>query len=68
MDWTEKEDTMCLTCGCMKPHDEHGSEDHLTIEDLEKSAAVDSMGLDEALANLVKTVDVAKGETEHQHG
>lgn len=58
---------MCLTCGCMLPHDPHGSQDHLTIEDLEKSARVDSMSLDDAIKNLVKTVDVAKKEAAHQH-
>jgi hypothetical protein len=26
------------------------------------------VSLDEAVANLVKTVDVAKAETEHHHG
>ena len=58
---------MCLTCGCMKPHDNHGNLDYLTIEDLEKSAKADNMSLDEAVQNLVKTVEVAKKETEHQH-
>ena len=58
---------MCLTCGCMLPHDEHGSRDHLTIEDLEASASVDSMGLDEAVRNLIATVEIAKGETDHEH-
>lgn len=58
---------MCLTCGCMKPHDDHGKPDYLTIDELEKSAKLDNMSLDEAVANLVKTVEVAKQETEHQH-
>jgi hypothetical protein len=44
---------MCLTCGCMLPHDDHGNPDYLTIEDLETSAAADSMGLDQAVRNLV---------------
>ena len=58
---------MCLTCGCMLPHDDHGNPDYLTIEDLEASAAPDSMGLDEAVHNLLATVEVAKGETDHEH-
>ena len=49
------------------PHDDHGNPNYLTIEDLEKSAKADDMGLDEAVANLVKTVEVAKQEPEHQH-
>jgi hypothetical protein len=58
---------MCLTCGCMLPHEDHGDPDHLTIEDLEASAAIDTMGLDEAVRNLVATVEVAKAETDHEH-
>jgi len=51
----------------MLPHDAHGNPDYLTIEDLEKSAKADNMALDEAVSNLVKTVEVAKEEPEHQH-
>lgn len=58
---------MCLTCGCMLPHDDHGNPDYLTIKDLELSAGVDSMRLDEAVKNLVATVEVAKQEAEHDH-
>jgi hypothetical protein len=58
---------MCLTCGCLLPHDDHGKPDYLTIEGLEKSAKVDQLTLDEAINNLVKTVEVAKREGEHEH-
>jgi len=58
---------MCLTCGCMLPHDRHGSQDHLIIEDLEKSARVDNMTLDKAVENLLLTIDVAKHEKGHHH-
>lgn len=58
---------MRLTCGCMLPHDRHGGQNHLIIEELERSARVDNMSLDEAVKNLIKTVDVAKREKEHHH-
>jgi hypothetical protein len=58
---------MCLTCGCGLPHDNHGNPDYLTIEPLEKSAKLDNLSLDEAVANLVATVENAKKETEHDH-
>jgi hypothetical protein len=58
---------MCLTCGYMLPHDDHGNPDYLTIEDLEKSAKADNMSLNEAVSNLVKTLEVSKEEPEHQH-
>ena len=51
----------------MLPHDNHGNLDYLTIEDLEKSANADAISLDEAVANLTKTVEVAKSEAEHEH-
>jgi hypothetical protein len=51
----------------MLPHDNHGNPDYLTIETLETSARADKMSLEEAVSNLVKTVEVAKKETERQH-
>jgi hypothetical protein len=58
---------MCLTCGCMLPHDNHGNPDYLTIEPLEKSAKIDNFSLDEAMKNLVATVEIAKKESGHDH-
>lgn len=59
---------MCLTCGCLLPHEDHGKADYLTIEDLEKSAAIDGYDLNHAVENLIATVAKAKRETEHNHG
>jgi hypothetical protein len=58
---------MCLTCGCLLPHEDHGKADYLTIEGLEKSAQLDSLALDEAVQTLIKTVEVAKNEPGHHH-
>jgi hypothetical protein len=58
---------MCLTCGCKLPHDDHGKPEYITIEDLEASAKVDGLTLEEAVTNLAETVTVAKQEPEHQH-
>ena len=58
---------MCLTCGCMLPHEDHGKDEYLTIEDLERSAKVDGYDLDQAVENLVATVTRAKQEKEHDH-
>jgi len=52
----------------MRPHDDMGNPDNLVIEDLEKSAAASNVSLDQAVQNLIETVEVAKAETEHQHG
>jgi hypothetical protein len=57
---------MCLTCGCMRPHEDHGNPARLTIEDLERSAAADGLTLDEAVHSLRMTVEIAKQETDHR--
>jgi hypothetical protein len=51
----------------MLPHEDHGNADYLTIEDLEKSAKLDGLDLGQAIENLLKTVAVAKPETQHDH-
>jgi hypothetical protein len=51
----------------MLPHENHGNPDYLTIEALEKSAKLDSLSLDEAVQMLIKTVEVAKEEPDHDH-
>jgi hypothetical protein len=61
------ESSMCLTCGCLLPHEDHGNPEYLTIEGLERSAALDGYDLDTALQNLIKTVEVAKQEAGHEH-
>ncbi len=58
---------MCLTCGCLLPHEDHGKTGYLTIEDLERSAEIDGYTLDQALQNLVATVQVARAEDGHEH-
>ena len=58
---------MCLTCGCLLPHEDHGKTGYLTIEDLERSAEIDGYTLDQALQNLVATVQVARAEEGYEH-
>lgn len=58
---------MCLTCGCLLPHEDHGKPAYLTIEDLEKSAEIDGYTLEQALQNLIDTVQVARNEEDHAH-
>ena len=57
---------MCLTCGCLRPHEDHGNPAHMTIEDLERSAAVDNLTLDEAVHSLRMTVEIAKQEADQR--
>jgi hypothetical protein len=43
---------MCLSCGCGKPHDDHGNPDHITYEDLEKAAQAGGITTQEAAKNI----------------
>lgn len=47
---------MCLTCGCMKPNDDHGKADYLTLNQLEASAKLDGLSLNDAIKMLNKTL------------
>jgi hypothetical protein len=49
------------------PHDDHGNPDYIIIEDLEKAASIDNIRLDQALKNLIATVQIARKETGHRH-
>jgi hypothetical protein len=46
----------------MRPHEDHGNADYLTIEDLERSAKLDNLSLEEAVHSLIMTVEIAKQE------
>lgn len=50
---------MCLTCGCGKPHDDHGNRDNITYEDLRKAADASEISVDEAANNLSSTLAAA---------
>jgi hypothetical protein len=52
----------------MKPYENHGNADYLTLDKLERSAAVDGLNLDEAVKNLVATVEAGKGAGSDQSG
>jgi hypothetical protein len=41
---------MCLTCGCMLPHDAHDNPKCLAIDHLKKGERADSMSLDKESA------------------
>jgi hypothetical protein len=51
----------------MLPHEDQGKADYLTIEDLKASAEIDDYSIEEALKNLLATVEVAKKESDHEH-
>ena len=46
---------MCLTCGCGRPHDDHGDPAHITYEDLQAAAEAAGISTDEAVRNLDQT-------------
>jgi hypothetical protein len=44
---------MCLSCGCGKPHDDHGNRDQITYEDLKKAADANGNSIEETANNIV---------------
>lgn len=59
---------MCLTCGCMQPNNDHGDPKHLLKKDLEASAKLDGISLNEAIKVLNKTLteDRRKHEQDYE--
>jgi hypothetical protein len=47
---------MCLTCGCMRPDDDHGDPAHITLADLKKAADAAEISVEEAAQNLQETL------------
>jgi hypothetical protein len=50
---------MCLTCGCGRPHDDHGDPAHITYENLKDAADAAGISVQEAVRNLDQTVTKA---------
>jgi hypothetical protein len=51
--------SMCLTCGCGVPNDDHGDERHITMEDLKTAAEAAEISVDEAVRNFDETIKKA---------
>jgi 8-oxo-dGTP pyrophosphatase MutT (NUDIX family) len=51
----------CLTCGCDEPHNRHGDDRNITIEDLQGAAGWADISVDKAVKNLDHTVTHEKG-------
>jgi hypothetical protein len=43
---------MCLSCGCGKPHEDHGNPDNITQEKLQKAADASKISLTQAADNI----------------
>lgn len=46
---------MCMTCGCGKPHDRHGDERNIVMEDLERAAEASNITMEKAIENIQQT-------------
>ena len=43
---------MCMSCGCGRPDESHGNEDHITRESLQRAADAGAISLQEAAENI----------------
>lgn len=49
---------MCLTCGCLNPTDSHGDQRNITINQLQKAAMAQKIGLADVIKNFIRTLPV----------
>ena len=43
---------MCLSCGCGKPHEDHGDPDNITYDDLRRAAEAVDITPEQAADNI----------------
>lgn len=46
----------CMSCGCLEPSNDHGSEDNITMDDLEAAAESADITPEQAAQNIVDAV------------
>jgi len=51
--------SMCLSCGCGEPDDNHGDPRHITTEMLEEAAAAAEITVEEAANNITEALRAA---------
>src|SRR5213082_4233321 len=51
---TEGERTMCISCGCGKPDDDHGDARNITMKDLDQAAQAAGTTRDRVLQNIMQ--------------
>jgi hypothetical protein len=47
--------SMCLSCGCGEPNDNHGDDRHITLDMLQQAAEAAEVSPEEAVNNIVET-------------
>jgi hypothetical protein len=48
---------VCMSCGCGKPDESHGNDDHITHESLQRAADAAGISLHEAAENIATAAD-----------
>lgn len=57
-----KDQAMCLSCGCGRPADQHGSPDNITLDALQRAADAAKISPDEAARNIQKGMEATKAQ------
>ena len=50
---------MCVTCGCGKPHERHGDQRNIIMEDLQRAAEASDITVDKAIENIKQAVEMS---------
>lgn len=50
---SEEDRTMCLSCGCGRPNDDHGDARNITQDDLDRAAQAANISRDQTAQNIM---------------
>ena len=59
---------MCMNCGCGQPHDDHGTPDNITLEDLQKAGAANDQSLRESAQHILETAQLVADKPADDRG
>ena len=59
---------MCMNCGCGQPHEDHGKQENITAEDLQRAGDVNDQSLRESAQHIVETVELLESSNRPTQG
>lgn len=59
---------MCMNCGCGQPHDDHGTRENITAEELQRAGAANGQSLRESAQHIVEAVELLDASDRDDRG
>lgn len=57
---------MCITCGCGRPHDNHGDARNITLEDLDQAAQAAGTTREKVIQNIMHSIQYGRDSSADQ--